>query len=94
MIVTPELVEMSKRILNSGFEGQTLPFRDCFETSDNVTAKHILDEDLRKAIGHCIPKFFIYLMMDEVLGVCTGKDSKGYAGYHLSVKRGLPKLTR
>lgn len=89
MTLSTETVKVAKDILYGGFNGKVLPFKDCFEVSDTVTAKHILDGHYRGKLGHQIPKIFIYIAMDETFGPCTGKDEKGFAGYHLKVKENI-----
>ncbi len=85
--LTPETQKIASEILiegkMNGINGPVPPFKQCFNESESVTAKHVLWEDFVKATGCQIPKIFGYLTMDEVFGQCTGKDSQGYAGYHL-----------
>lgn len=89
--LTPETVKIASDILIGGqmkdFNGnQVPPFKECFEESETVTAKHILWNGFVEKTGCQIPKIFGYLVMDELFGQCTGKDSDGYAGYHKKLK--------
>lgn len=59
---------------------------DFFEKSESVTAKHILAEAYMKYINKPLPKVILYIIMDRIFGQCTGKDEKGFAGYHLKIK--------
>ena len=85
--LSEETVKMAYDILVEGQmttkeEKKCKPFNDCFESSETVTAKHILWEDFVSATGCQIPKVFGYIVMDKLWGLCTGKDEKGFAGYH------------
>lgn len=83
--LTPQTVAIAKDILYSGFEGKHPAFKNCFEYSDTVTAKHILYEQYVKKTQTVIPKVFIYIVMDQAFGCPILKDEKGNLGYKLKI---------
>lgn len=94
IILSPETVAVAKEILESGFDGRVLPFKDCFEKSETVLAKHLLFEQYRDAARCPIPKVFVYIVMDEIFGPCTGYDDvstpgRRDAGYYLKLKENI-----
>lgn len=82
--ICPETIAIAKDVLMSGEKFPSLD--NCFEKSATVTAKHILFEQHRDRFKHSIPKVFVYIVMDQVFGLCTGYAADGSAGYHLKLK--------
>ena len=71
-------------LLNPAAHGLPIrPIKDCFEKSETVTAKHILAQQYMDECNGNLPKIFCYIVMDDVFGLCDGKDADGLLGYHL-----------
>lgn len=85
MELNPQVIDAYKQILSNpsehGFDFK--PIKDCFEKSEKVTAKHILFNQFIEYIKKPLPKLIFYILMDEIFGVCNGKDESGNLGYHL-----------
>lgn len=63
------------------------PLTEFFEKSDKVTAKHILAKAYMDHVARDLPKVILYIVMDEIFGICDGKDEDGLLGYHLTPKK-------
>lgn len=78
MFLTPEAIEYCKN---------ELQIQNDFEPSSTVTASHDLFEQWRqKTKRFAVTKFLFYILMDEVFGRATHKDSNGNLGRPLKVK--------
>lgn len=88
MDLNSESVNAYKTILSdpAKYEFDFKPIHECFEKSDRVTAKHILAKEYMDYIQKPIAKVFVYIIMDEIFGLCDGKDDHGNLGYHLKFK--------
>ncbi len=63
------------------------PLEEFFVKSDVVTAKHILAKNYMDHVApRDLPKVILYIIMDQVFGICDGKDAEGLLGYHLTPK--------
>lgn len=87
MELTPALISAYRDIIfNPSKHGlEFKPMKDCFEKSDEVTAKHILHFKFMIYINKPLPKVIFYILMDELFGFGDGKDENGYLGYHLKI---------
>ena len=86
--ITPETVALVKDILMSGIKGKYPAFDKCFVEAETVRAKHLLYQDYVERTGCQIPKVFIYIVMDDILGMPHGKaeekeNAPGCLGYRL-----------
>jgi hypothetical protein len=88
MYITPETVTAFKNILlNPSEHGCSFrPITDCFEKSEAVTANHMLFNEMKERETPRLPKFFFYVIMEELYGPPNGKDKNGDLGYHLTFK--------
>jgi hypothetical protein len=64
-----------------------IPVTEFFEKSEKVTAKHILAKAYMDHVARDLPKVILYIIMDEIFGICDGKDEDGLLGYHLTPKK-------
>lgn len=85
IILCREVIEAYKTLLTQpGANGLSFkPITECFEKSETVTAKHILAKQFLTYLDKPLPKVILYIVMDQIFGLCDGKDSNGYLGYHL-----------
>jgi len=87
MVLSTEAVNAYKEILSNpvahGFSFK--PLNECFETSDKVTAKHILFQQFIEQIKKPLPKVIFYILMDEMYSSTIGKDEQGNLGYALTL---------
>lgn len=63
------------------------PLKECFETSETVTAQHILFKEYFAEVPQ-VPKIFFYIVMERVYGFPAHKDQGGNLGFKL---RFVPK---
>lgn len=91
MELSKESVDAYKELLENpekyGLEFR--PLKECFESSDQVTPKHILFEQYIEYLQKPLPKVIFYIIMDEVYGNLIGrKDEKPKdLGYKLTFKK-------
>ncbi|KKN15085.1 hypothetical protein LCGC14_0989600 [marine sediment metagenome] len=88
MNLNPETIGAYKELLlnPSKHKLDFKPITECFEKSDDVTAKHILAKEFIDYLNKPLPKVILYIVMNQVFGQCDGKDSSGNLGYHLKFK--------
>lgn len=88
MQLTKEAVDAYTEIVtNPTKHGFTFtPVNQFFEKSDIVTPKHILAKAYIDHVEKPLPKVILYIIMDNLFGVCDGKATTGELGYHLKVK--------
>lgn len=86
--LTPEVINAYKTLITNPKEHglEFKPLTECFEKSDLVTPKHILAKEYLDYIQKPLPKVILYIIMDEVFGICDGKAESGDLGYHLIFK--------
>jgi len=87
MIITPAAVAAFKEcITHPSNHGLSItPITDFFIPGEVVIPKHILARAYMDHINKPIPKLVLYIIMDEIYGVCTEKAADGCLGYRLKM---------
>ncbi len=92
MNLTPEVIKVFRDGLVNPKPNYPFPaFHDCFKKSETVTAKDVLYDQYMKLIGRDIHKLIVYIIMDQELGQCNGKDERGRLGYYLQINSPEPE---
>jgi hypothetical protein len=88
MILNVETIDAYQELLTNPAKNKLhfKPIKECFEKSEIVTAKHTLAEQFIEYVEKPLPKLILYIIMDQVFGLCDGKDEDGNLGYHLKFK--------
>lgn len=77
MTLTPEVIAFCK---------QELQIQNDFSPNDIVVANHELFDQWREATQrYKLPKLVFYILMDEVFGATSQKDSNGNLGRKLKI---------
>lgn len=89
MILNEQTVLVYQELLtNPGGHGLSFkPITECFSKSDTCVAKHELFNSYNEYLGGRLPKVIGYIIMDNVFGVCSGKDESGNLGYYLQFNK-------
>lgn len=85
LTLTSEVVESYEKLLTNpaGFGLEFPAMNDCFEYSNEITAKHELAQAYIDHIEKDVPKLIIYIIMTDWYGECKYRDSSGLLGYPL-----------